>query len=90
QQGREEFFMFASITRRAGFLQPLSRSNPGFSSLHEPGPITGDEVAFWNWNSWVENEKRVRAMAYIFLIDAASTIFFNAQPQFDVHEIRVS
>lgn len=90
QQGREEFFMFASMTRRTGLLQPLSRSNPGFSSLHEPGPITGDEVASWSWNSWVENEKRVRVMAYVFLIDAASTIFFNAQPQFDVHEIRVS
>lgn len=90
QQGREEFFIFANITRRAGFLQPLPRSNPGFSSLHEPGPITGDEVASWNWTSWVENEKRVRLMAYIFLIDAASTIFFNAQPQFDVNEINVS
>lgn len=90
QQAREEFFVLANITRRAGFLQPLPRSNPGFSSLHEPGPITGDEVASWNWTAWVENEKRVRAMAYIFLIDAASTIFFNGQPQFDVNEIRVS
>jgi hypothetical protein len=27
-------------------------------------------------------------MAYIFLIDASSTIFFNAQPQFDVYEIK--
>ncbi|KAJ4319122.1 hypothetical protein N0V94_004083 [Neodidymelliopsis sp. IMI 364377] len=90
QQGREEFFIFANITRRAGFLQPLPRSNPGFSSLHNPGPFTGDEVHSWNWSAWVENEKRVRAMAYIFLIDAASTIYFNAQPQFDVNEIKVS
>ena len=90
QQGREEFFIFANITRRAGLMQPLPRSNPSYSSLHEPGPFTGDEVASWNWNSWVENEKRARAMAYIFLIDAASTIFFNAQPLFDVSEIKIS
>ena len=90
QQGREEFFIFANITRRAGLMQPLPRSNPSFSSLHEPGPFTGDEVASWNWNSWVENEKRARVMAYIFLIDAASTIFFNAQPLFDVSEIKIS
>ncbi|KAH6611929.1 fungal-specific transcription factor domain-containing protein [Boeremia exigua] len=90
QQGREEFFILANIVRRASFLQPVPRSNPAFSSLHEPGPITGDEVASWNWAAWVDNEKRVRAMAYIFLIDAASTIFFNAQPQFDVNEIKVS
>ena len=90
QQGREEFYIFANVTRRAGFLQPVPRSNPGFSSLHEPGPFTGDEVASWNWTSWVENEKRIRTMAYIFLLDAAGTIYFNAQPQFDVNEIKVS
>lgn len=90
QQAREEFFILANITRRAGFLQPISRSNPGFSSLHQPGPFAGDEVNSWKWASWVENEKRVRATAFLFLIDAASTIFFNAQPQFDVNEVKVS
>jgi hypothetical protein len=90
QQGREEFFIFANITRRTGLMHPFPRTNPGFSSLHQPGSFTGDEVDSWNWTLWIENEKRARVMAYIFLIDAASTIFFNAQPQFDVNEIKVS
>lgn len=89
QHGREEFWALANVTRRAGLLQPLLRDNPNASALHETGPVTGDEVNTWNWSSWVENEKRTRLMAYIFLIDASSTIFFNTQPQFDVYEIGV-
>lgn len=89
QQVREEFGILANITRRAGMLRPLSREHPNSSTLHQPGPVTGEEVNTWNWTTWIENEKRTRLMAYVFLIDAASTIFFNTQPQFDVHEIRV-
>ena len=89
QLGREEFWALANVTRRVGLLQPFPLDNPNASALHLPGPITGDEVNSWNWTSWIENEKRSRLMGYIFLIDASSTIFFNTQPQFDVHEIRV-
>ena len=89
QQGREEFGALANIARRAGLLQSLPRGHPSSSALHTPGPVTGEEVNTWNWTSWIENEKRVRLMAYIFLIDASSTIFLNTQPQFDVYEIKV-
>lgn len=89
QQGREEFWALASVTRRVGLLEPLRGDNPNASSLHQPGPVTGAEVNSWDWTLWVENEKRVRLMSYIFLIDASSTIFFNTQPQFDVFEIRI-
>jgi hypothetical protein len=89
QQAREEFWALANVARRAGLMHPLPSSHPGSSSLHQPGPVTGEEVNTWNWTSWIENEKRVRLMAYTFLIDASSTIFFNTQPQFDVHDIKV-
>jgi hypothetical protein len=89
QQSRDEFGALANIARRAGLLQALSRGNPRSSALHTPGPITGEEVDTWSWSSWIENEKRTRLMAYIFLIDASSTIFFNTRPQFDVSEITV-
>lgn len=90
QQGREEFWSLASLTRRVGLLEPLRRDNPNASLLHQPGPLTGAEVNSWNWTLWIENEKRVRLMSYIFLIDASSTIFFNTQPQFDVNEMRIT
>lgn len=87
QQGRDEFGTLANIARRAGLLHSLPRSDPRSSALHTTGPITGEEVDTWNWTSWIENEQRVRLMAYVFLIDASSTIFFNNRPHFDVYEI---
>ena len=89
QQGREEFWALAKITHRAGLLHPLPQDNPNASALHQPGPVTGNEVNSWDWAAWIVNEARARLMAYIFLIDASSTIFFNTQPQLDVHEIRI-
>lgn len=90
QKGREEFWALANIARRTGLLQPLPRTNPQSSALHQPGPITSEDMNSWNWTSWVENEKRARLMAYIFLIDACSVIYFNEQPQFDVNEIKTT
>lgn len=88
-QGREEFWALARVTRRAGLLQPLPRDNPNASALHQPGPVTGEEVNSWNWSSWITNEARTRLMAFIFLFDASSTMFFNSQPQFDIHELQI-
>lgn len=89
KQGRDEFSALVKISRRAGLLQPLPRDTQGSSALHQPGPVTGEEVNTWDWMTWVENERRARLMAFIFLIDASSTIFFNTQPQFDVYEVRI-
>jgi hypothetical protein len=79
----------ASVTRCAALFQPLSSDNPNASALHQPGPVTGAEVDSWNWKAWIENEKRTRLAAYIYLIDASSTIFFNTQPRFDAKSITV-
>lgn len=88
-QGREEFWALARVTRRAGLLQPLPQGNPNASALHQPGPVTGEEVNSWNWSAWITNEARTRLMAYIFLFDSSSTMFFNSQPQFDIHELHI-
>jgi hypothetical protein len=88
QQVREDFGSLANIARHAGLLEALPRGHPGSSALHQPGPVTGEEVNTWDWASWIENEKRTRLMADIFLLDACSTIFFNTQPHFDVYELK--
>jgi hypothetical protein len=89
QQVRDEVHNVANVTRCAALFQPLSPDNPNVSALHQPGPVTGAEVDSWNWNAWIENEKRTRLAAYIYLIDASSTIFFNTQPRFDAKSITV-
>jgi hypothetical protein len=89
QQVRDDVRALANVTRSASLFQPLSHNNPNASALHQPGPVTGEEVNSWNWSVWIENEKRARLTAYIYLIDASSTIFFNTQPRYDVNNITV-
>jgi hypothetical protein len=89
QQGREEFWRLAESVHRTALMQPLPYEHPQFSALHQPGPVTGEEVNTWSWSSWVENEKRVRLMAFILLYDASTTIFFNTPPQIDVYDVKI-
>jgi hypothetical protein len=89
QQVRDDVRALANVTRSASLFQPLPCDNPNASALHQPGPVTGEEVNSWNWHAWIENEKRARLTAYIYLIDASSTIFFNTQPRYDVNNITV-
>lgn len=89
QQGRGEFWAIAKIVRRYGLVSSLPIGHQHYSALHQPGPITGNEVNVWSWDSWVEQEKRARLMYLIFLMDAALTIYFNEQPHFDVYELQL-
>ena len=89
QQGRDEFWALAAIARRFDLLNPLPNGHPNFSTLHQPGPLDGNEINTWTWTSWVGQEKRARVMYLIFLIDASLVMFFNVQPQFDVYDIKI-
>ncbi|KAF2019407.1 hypothetical protein BU24DRAFT_406076 [Aaosphaeria arxii CBS 175.79] len=87
QKGREKYRTLANVARRAGLLHPLPLTNPTSSVLHQPGPLDGKELDVWTWESWVEQEKRVRLFYLIFLMDASLVMFFNLPPQFDPKEI---
>jgi len=87
---REEFWKVAAVARQSGLLNPLPPTSSGYSILHQPNQdITQQHIQMWNWESWVEQEKRCRTMFLIYLLDAAMVIFFNCTPQFDASEIRL-
>ncbi|KAF2489287.1 hypothetical protein BU16DRAFT_598185 [Lophium mytilinum] len=88
-QAREEYDNLVGIVRRMNLLNPILRDQPGYSILHQPGGLDVRELNAWSWNTWVEQEKRSRALYLIFLLDAALVVFFNCAPKFDVYEIRV-
>ncbi|RAL64292.1 hypothetical protein DID88_002184 [Monilinia fructigena] len=46
-------------------------------------------AANFDWNAWVEQEKRSRLLYMIFLLDSVLVIFFNIAPSFDALEIRL-
>ncbi|ORY03657.1 hypothetical protein BCR34DRAFT_69025 [Clohesyomyces aquaticus] len=89
QQGRDEFWVLAAIARRTDLLNPITRDYQNYSVLHQPGPLDTNELSGWSWPVWIEQEKRLRTMYLVFLIDAALGIFFNMQPQFDIHEVKI-
>lgn len=89
QQGQEEAWMLASIARKFELLHPLPVGHIHCSALHQPGPVSGEEVNTWTWDSWREQERRIRIMYMVLLIDASLAMFFNIQPQFDIYDIQL-
>lgn len=87
QKGREAFVVLVQIVRRFDLLKPLSTGDAGFSMLHHSGPLANDDINMWSWSVWVHQEERARTAYLLLLMDAALTIFFNMQPQFDVNEV---
>ncbi|KAF1980219.1 hypothetical protein BU23DRAFT_4708 [Bimuria novae-zelandiae CBS 107.79] len=89
QQGREAFWTLASIVRQMGLLQLLPIGHPNSSTLHKSGHIDTSDITSWTWADWLEQESRIRVMYIVFLIDASLAIYFNAQPQFDIYDIKL-
>jgi hypothetical protein len=88
EKARREFPLVAEIARRAGLTKPMT-SSP-FSVLHQPNAtVENFNAASFDWNAWVEQEKRSRLMLSIFLEDIALSLYFNMTPQFEKDEIRL-
>ncbi|RDL33655.1 C2H2 and C2HC zinc finger [Venustampulla echinocandica] len=88
EKARRQFPMIAGLTRRAGLTTPTT--TPPFSVLHQRHvKLESFNSTSFDWNAWVEQEKRSRLLYAIFVTDAAMVIYFNAMPLFDTREIRV-
>lgn len=85
---RRQFPVIIALARKTGLTHPTP-SSP-FSVLHQPNVATDQfNPAHFDWNAWVEQERRSRLLYLIFLTDAAMVIYFNIPPKFDTFEIRV-
>ena len=85
---REEWWRVPAVVRQLGLLEPQGPNKPGFSVLHQPHPDQQD-LSAWRWENWVEQEKLLRLVYLVFLLDTAMVLFFNAAPQFDSSQIRL-
>lgn len=87
EKARIIFPLIASFVRRSGLLQlPSARSL--CSPTHHPdfSPHTFNTSTF-DWASWIEQERRIRLLYFVFLSDTASGLYFNCGPEFDAFEI---
>lgn len=89
QEGRDEFWILVRIARHLRLNSVMEKGQLRSSILHRPGPLSVNDFEEWNWETWIEQEKRIRIFYLIFLLDVALGIFFNCVPNFDVNEIKL-
>ncbi|CZR62443.1 related to regulatory protein amdA [Phialocephala subalpina] len=88
EKARREFPLVAELARRAGLTRPMTTTP--FSVLHQANvTVENFSASSFDWNAWVEQEKRSRLMYTVFLLDAAMVLYFNAAPLFEKDEIRI-
>ena len=90
QNARDGFRHFVELARHLRLLQPSGIGSSSYSQLHQPSNISEQVTPeTWDWLAWVRQEKKVRLMYTIFLVDAALTLYFNCQPHFEPMEIKL-
>jgi len=89
EKARRLFPHIAQFARKAGLLR-VSNSTTLFSPIHQPtfSAQTFNASAF-HWRTWLEQEKLIRIMHFIFLSDVAQGLYFNCSPQYDSFEIHL-
>ncbi len=87
QAARDEFPSVVRTARAMGLCHAAPPGHHAYSILHFGQNAQMDN---WQWYSWLEQEKRNRALYLLFLSDAASVMYFNSIPQLDSFEIRLS
>ncbi|KAF2098890.1 hypothetical protein NA57DRAFT_76125 [Rhizodiscina lignyota] len=89
-QAREEFHLIAAVGRYCGLLQHTGLSHTVKPSvLHQLDSAPQLPDTSWDWFSWIEQEKRSRALYIFYLLDMALTLYFNSPPHFDPAEIQL-
>lgn len=91
EKARMQFPTLVALVRRAGLTTPMTTSaTTPFSVLHQRHvQVENFNSVSFDWNAWVEQEKRSRLLFAIFLMDATMVIYFNTPPLFETLEIRV-
>ena len=93
EKARQQFGLVVALARKAALMNP--KTTPPYSALHQPNvAVEHFNAASFDWNTWVEQEKRSRLMHTIFLLDASMVVYFNSPPRsrrskFESHFLRM-
>ena len=86
---RAEIIRLFSFARQYGMLELASPGNEAYSYLHNIADGKAVDPSQWSWDTWIQQEKRLRIMYLVFLTDAALNIWFNCAPQLDPSDIKL-
>ncbi|KAL9113015.1 MAG: hypothetical protein Q9227_002880 [Pyrenula ochraceoflavens] len=81
--------MWSTLVHRYRMLETTEARDGSYSSLHNLRAEERFDPAHWDWESWIEQEKRLRLLYFIYLFDAALCVWFNCVPSLDPAEIRL-
>lgn len=87
EKARILFPLIASFVRRSGLLQLPSAQSLCSPTHHPDFSLQTFNTSTFDWASWVEQERRIRLLYFVFLSDTASGLYFNCGPEFDAFEI---
>lgn len=88
-KARRLFPYIASFARKTGLLR-VSTNVSLYSHIHQPDfSHQTFSASTFNWKIWLEQEKLVRMMYFIFLSDVALGLYFNSPPQFDAFDLQL-
>lgn len=92
RDARDELPTIIRLAKTMGLLQSAPPGHYAFSILHSAQGSSSPQINAntWNWQSWLEQESRNRALYQLFLTDAAMGMYFNCTPQIDPFEIRLT
>lgn len=85
---RNDFVIVVRVVRAMNLLQQAGPGHYAYSALHNARHGQVNASSF-NWQGWLEQEKRNRILYLTFLTDTALVMFFNTVPQFDPLDIRL-
>ena len=86
---RSESKKLFQIVRRYQMFEPIGRESDGYSFLHNIGAGEQMHYSQWDWEVWVNQERRLRVMYLVYLFSTALNLYFNCEPQFDPLEIKL-
>lgn len=87
ETARRVFPAVASVARCSDLLR-IQNDSTLHSYLHQPNlDLQKLNSQSFDWSAWVEQEKRIRLMHMVYLLDVARGLYFNLDPQFDAFEI---
>nr|POE82431.1 isoform 2 of zinc finger protein zas1 [Quercus suber] len=89
QSARGDVPTLVRIANAMRLCQTVGPSHYAYSTLHaidasQSPPVDGQS---FKWHDWLEQEKRNRTLYMLYLLDAATVMWFNTAPNFDPFEV---
>ena len=80
---------YVHLARSIGLFAPSGPGSQSYSILHQPQSTVHVSVEDWDWAAWLRQERQIRLVMHLFVLDAALMIYFNKPASFDPTEVHL-